>query len=559
MKQKWIDAALYGENVVGGPWSEQGQVTGQGGLWQAASVPTAVELTTWDPWKKSGGPVLPLTCLPPTFASWARARAEETGADVSAFAVAALQLISGAVDHGTRVIPKQHEKNFAVRPTMWSMLVNTPSSKKSLVVREVQGRLKWIEREFAKHRQVIVGILTQQGDKDAEKNVPPARRLLANDTTIEKLADILSRQDSGISTVRDEISSWLGGMERYRGGGERGFWLEAHDGGSFTIDRVERGSRFVDCLSTSVFGGIQPDRLARFPDLTEDGLFQRFLPVVMRDATAQKDQPGDATLETKFSAMIMDIARLGPMLFRLEQLASDEWMKFANEMSALAGITMPSRDFGTFLGKQARTLAMLTLLLHIADIADPASDRNIAARENDGQELPVGSPAGSEGAVGTVEALARKGGVADGPLGSARVTGLIPLVTLLRAKRILEKFFVPHAMALYAQAGAVSSDTINIATALLKLAGEGAAKVTLRDLMRRTQAIRKIGSDDRKVAEALALFVANGWIGPEEDQPHNRVWDLNAKLKGHLDGEMRKQVEMHEAIAVKIRDQSQQK
>ena len=55
-------------------------------------------------------------------------------------------------------------------------------------------------------------------------------------------------------------------------------------------DRVGKGNRDpdaeirVDNLALCILGGIQPDRLAKFRDLTSDGLLQRFLPVLMAPA-----------------------------------------------------------------------------------------------------------------------------------------------------------------------------------------------------------------------------------------------------------------------------------
>ena len=213
MKKKWLDAIARAEAeqaARGGPvvvplfpdeepmaGTRPGGTSGMSPRWAAAAMgSTAVELTTWNPWQKTVSKVFPLSCLPPTLARWAKVRAEETGADVNAFAVGALQVTSGALDHGTRLMPKQHE-SFKVRPTMWLMGVADPAAKKSIVTREVQAALSWAQSEFAKMRQSQVAALIQTGtsEKDAEMSVPPARRLISSDGTPEKLSDILSRQD----------------------------------------------------------------------------------------------------------------------------------------------------------------------------------------------------------------------------------------------------------------------------------------------------------------------------------------------------------------------------
>ena len=54
----------------------------------------------------------------------------------------------------------------------------------------VQSVLRNIEQAFNQVRAAQVAALQGGGTKDADKTLPPARRLLTNDPTIEKLAGI---------------------------------------------------------------------------------------------------------------------------------------------------------------------------------------------------------------------------------------------------------------------------------------------------------------------------------------------------------------------------------
>src|SRR5215207_6006106 len=72
-------------------------------------------------------------------------------------------------------------------------------------------------------------------------------------------------------------------------------------GGHTTPRRIVRGKTRVPNLCVSVVGGIQPDMLKRLRNLTDDGLLQRFVPVILnmkqlgsgshyaREATAYAD------------------------------------------------------------------------------------------------------------------------------------------------------------------------------------------------------------------------------------------------------------------------------
>ncbi len=111
---------------------------------------------------------------------------------------------------------------------------------------------------------------------------PHERRFKSNDATVEKLGDLLTHNPDGILVFRDELIGLLSSWEREGREGDRAFYLEGWNGtGSFNVDRIGRGSLHIPCLCLSVFGGIQPDLLARYlsgivSSLDNDGRIQRF-------------------------------------------------------------------------------------------------------------------------------------------------------------------------------------------------------------------------------------------------------------------------------------------
>jgi len=111
---------------------------------------------------------------------------------------------------------------------------------------------------------------------------PHQRRFKTNDGTIEKLGELLSKNPQGLLVFRDELTALLSSWEREGHETDRAFYLEGWNGtGSFSIDRITRGSVFVQNLCLSVFGGIQPELLARYLSAIanaqdNDGRVQRF-------------------------------------------------------------------------------------------------------------------------------------------------------------------------------------------------------------------------------------------------------------------------------------------
>ena len=143
----------------------------------------------------------------------------------------------------------------------------------------------------------------EAGNKKVKKPKPPARYVVW-DCTIEKLGEILSRSEHGLLVKRDEFAGWIGQMEKYSGtsrgaGADRAFWLQAFDGGPYTVDRIGRGETHIRNLSVSLLGGIQPARLAELRGLTSDGLLQRFIPVMMAASKLAEDQQCDNAAYTR--------------------------------------------------------------------------------------------------------------------------------------------------------------------------------------------------------------------------------------------------------------------
>ncbi|MCV6597155.1 MAG: YfjI family protein [Mangrovicoccus sp.] len=107
------------------------------------------------------------------------------------------------------------------------------------------------------------------------------------------MADIAANTGRGLLTLRDELAGWLAGMDRYNGGGDRPFWLEAYGGKSYTVDR--KGSPepvFIEHLSIGVLGGTQPEKLDELLlQSADDGLLARFL-VVLPDMVPIKRYTG---------------------------------------------------------------------------------------------------------------------------------------------------------------------------------------------------------------------------------------------------------------------------
>ena len=95
----------------------------------------------------------------------------------------------------------------------------------------------------------------------------------------------------GLLIVRDHLAGWIEGMRTYNDAG-RAFWLEAFGGRPYRVERQKLPQPIkIPRLAVAVYGGTQPDKLARLFEELDDGLMARMLwawpePVEFRLGTA---------------------------------------------------------------------------------------------------------------------------------------------------------------------------------------------------------------------------------------------------------------------------------
>lgn len=240
------------------------------------------------------------------------------------YIAASLVVSLGSVIGARCAIKPKRRDDWAVTPNLFGGIVGDPSSKKSPALGTVMrflDRMETREAEqleetkklyaaemaaFEAHQTAIKGAMKKaaSGKGDADKMAaairdmqvmvapeqPRQRRFKSNDSTVEKLGDMLAHNPQGMLVFRDELVGLLASWDKEGREGDRAFYLEGWNGtGSFNVDRITRGSLHIKNLCLSVFGGIQPELLERYlgtmaASLDNDGRIQRFQVMVYPEA-----------------------------------------------------------------------------------------------------------------------------------------------------------------------------------------------------------------------------------------------------------------------------------
>lgn len=248
--------------------------------------------------------------LPPALSDWLVDISERMQCPLEYPAVGALVAASSLVGVKVGIKPKSVD-DWLVVSNLWGAVVGNPASMKSPALAESLTHLRRIEREarigYPQVRQEYEAqALNWKRRKDrlarnndplddaeflklareavtAEPTCPPAPRFIVNDSSHEKLGELLRDNPNGLLVFRDELPGLFYSLDKEGREEARSFYLEAWDGrGNYSFDRIQRGTVDVEHLVLSVLGGIQPGPLHAYlvsgavAGTNDDGLLQRF-------------------------------------------------------------------------------------------------------------------------------------------------------------------------------------------------------------------------------------------------------------------------------------------
>jgi hypothetical protein len=308
------------------------------------------------------------TLLPEALRVWIIDEAERMPCPPDFIAAAALVALGSIVGARCAMKPKARD-SWLIVPNLWGGIVGDPSAKKSPAC---GAALKPLDRLIAKaleahaaaqadyetekvvfdaHKDAIEGRIKEAAKKPSKGDpasiakelrthgeqapeAPALRRYKTNDSTVEKLGELLRENPAGLLVLRDELVGLIATWEREGREGERAFFLEAWNGNqSFDTDRIGRGHISIPNLCASIFGGIQPDKLTVYLEqaahaLANDGMLQRFQLLVYPDARRWewRDRAPDKAARERAFAVFEALADFDPVAWGAAP--ADDFAKF---------------------------------------------------------------------------------------------------------------------------------------------------------------------------------------------------------------------------------------
>jgi hypothetical protein len=291
-----------------------------------------IQIDRPSPWTKPDPlpPTLPAVpqfdplLLPEALRSWVEDVAERVQCPIDYPAAGVLVALGSVVGRQIGIRPKRKDDWF-VCPNLWGAVVGRPGVMKTPALEEALRPLRRLEAQAREqHEQDVAAykadvMLAEAMGKEAKRKIeaatrkgdmttarehafaasvepeqPVRRRYLTQDSTVEKLGELLRDNPRGLMVFRDELVGWLRGLDREGQESGRAFYLEAWSGtGRFTYDRIGRGTIEIESATVSVMGGIQPGPLDAYLRAAtrgaggDDGLLQRLQVVVWPDVRTE--------------------------------------------------------------------------------------------------------------------------------------------------------------------------------------------------------------------------------------------------------------------------------
>ena len=381
-------------------------------------------------------PTLPAVMVPSSLRAWVEDAAERACIHREYLAVPALSAAGSLIGRTVGLHPKRHDDWLEV-PLLWGAVVGPPSSLKTTGIMEGTAPLRQVaaqSREAFEGERLIreagrevlkleLETLKRQArsakgsDPETLRNAlqtklhalaeadPSEPRYLTQDATVEKLGELLRDTPRGLLVLRDELTGLLQTMRKQGHEGDRAFYLEAWNGrGSYTVDRVGRGTLHVPALALTLLGGVQPGRLRSYVlgavagEAEADGLLQRFQLLVWPDQPPpwrRIDRPPDTEAKARVAQVFTILDTLDPTAIgasphphdpdglpglHFDVLAQELFDAWLDElMLRLRGSELAHAPaFSAHLAKYPALMARLSLTFHLLEYADGHSAKAVS-------------------------------------------------------------------------------------------------------------------------------------------------------------------------------------
>ena len=463
------------------------------------------------------------TSLPDCLRRWVVDIADRMQVAIDLPAAVLIVMLGAAISLRAMIQPKARDREWTEVPNLYGGIIAPPGFMKSPVIRAVAGPLESIEQKWHKEYAAAMREYEELSDEEQKQSEKPKfRRLTINDTTFEKLQELLSENPRGLLVIRDELVGLLASFDRNGHEGERQFYLTAWNGqSSYSMDRIGRGTILLPKCCLSVIGAIQPKRLRDYlasqgeDGPVNDGMIQRFQLLVWPDFSGWTyvDRGADQAALDEVNQVFEKIVNLEPahsLRLRFTEDAQELFVTWYRNLETRIRGNELDLALTAHLSKFRGLMPSLALIFEIAERA-------------------------VKGFAGSAGLRARAPLVPTGPL----VAGRVSAENTKRAIRFCT-YLESHARRIYSiyDAEKEAAKRLSIKIGQRRVGVDGC--FTVRDVYQKGWS--GLG-DPEKVRRAINILVEMGWVRPDDNtttgksggRPSER-YEINPRIREQPSG-----------------------
>ncbi|MBL8794289.1 MAG: DUF3987 domain-containing protein [Planctomycetia bacterium] len=374
-------------------------------------------------------PPFPTAALSPWLRSYVEAVATATQTPADMVAMLVLSTLAAAVAKKVEVVVKE---GYREPLNLFTVTAMPPGSRKSAVyadvtaplleyeaseirrltpiIEEEKTRLEIQQKHHAKMKDEVLKAKPEEYDMLlrqavttagtlATVSVPALPRLVASDTTPERLATLLQEQEGRMAVMSPEgdVFDLMAGRYGTKGAANFGVYLNGHAGDDLRVDRVNRPAEFVKRPALTLGLVVQPDvihGLADKPGFRGRGLLGRFLYAMPRSLVGRRcvDPPSvPASVRDHYQAKLLSLLRLEclrnehreqqPYCLQLTAEARQVLFDLAHWIEPLLAEAGDLGCIADWAGKLVGAVVRIAGLLHMAEHVDAQTPWTIALQK----------------------------------------------------------------------------------------------------------------------------------------------------------------------------------
>lgn len=346
---------------------------------------------------RTKAPDVDFDLFPKVLATRALQIGQEMGSDPLTPLFAGLSAVCGAIDARSRL---ELMPRYRVPPVLWIMTIGSPALKKSPAFKPMLATLAHLEAEDRpRYSKDLLAWEGKEAAYTASKKAflewsaspeamlggdqaptvpeletrPAPLKITTADVTSQKLVRDGADNPRGLLCALDEMNGWIKKLTDRTSGDDRSAWVVAYESDSYKMDRVGSGSIHAENFAVSIYGNVQPEVFnTNLRALAEDGLLQRFIPVMLRENNWGVGEPlPDFMINTAAWDSVLRLAyALPPQVYKLSPEAYTLYREFQHWYNDLKQDELLLRSgsiFMTAFGKLEGTVGRLMFIWHVIE------------------------------------------------------------------------------------------------------------------------------------------------------------------------------------------------